>query len=79
MTMRGFPVYRISAVGNEAVRVGSILEFRRSRRSMNRIGLAKLAQKLFAQGPGDIIIVGADSSLERGQPSGENAITRSAG
>jgi hypothetical protein len=79
MTKRGYPVYRISPIGNEAVRVGSILEFRRSRRSMNRIGLAKLAQKLFALAPGDTIIVGTDSSLERAQLSGENTITLSAG
>jgi hypothetical protein len=79
MTKRGYPVYRISPIGNEAMRVGSILEFRRSRRSMNRIGLAKLAQKLFALAPGDTIIVGTDSSLERAQLSGENTITLSAG
>ena len=46
---------------------------------MNRIGLAKLAQKLFALAPGDTIIVGTDSSLERAQLSGENTITLSAG
>jgi len=79
MTLCGYPVYRISAAGNDVVRVGSILEFRRSRRSMNRLGLAKLAQKLFARGPGDIIIVGSDSSLEREQISREYAITLSAG
>jgi hypothetical protein len=47
------------------VRVGSILEMRRSRRSMNRVGLAKLAQRVFASGPGEIIFVGADSVIDR--------------
>ncbi len=46
---------------------------------MNRLGLAKLAQKLFAQGPGDIIIVGNDSSLERERIFWAHEITRSAG
>ncbi len=77
--MTGFPVYRINAGEKDVERVGSILEFRRSRRSMNRIGLTKLAQKLFARGPGDIIIVGYDSALERGEISQESAIERSAG
>ena len=77
--MSGFPVYRINAGEKDVERVGSILEFRRSRRSMNRIGLTKLAQKLFARGPGDIIIVGYDSALERGEISQESVIERSAG
>lgn len=47
------------------LRVGTILEFRKSRRSMNRIALAKLAQKLFSLGPGDIIYLGSESPLER--------------
>lgn len=79
MSMFGYPVYRINANEKEPVRVGSILEFRRSRRSMNRLGLAKLAQKLFAQGPGDIIIVGNDSSLERERISRVHELTFSAG
>ncbi|MBF8257946.1 MAG: hypothetical protein HW377_320 [Actinobacteria bacterium] len=79
MDMTGFPVYRINAGEKDVERVGSILEFRRSRRSMNRIGLTKLAQKLFARGPGDIIIVGYDSALERGEISQESVIERSAG
>ncbi|MBM2828930.1 MAG: hypothetical protein HW408_1462 [Actinobacteria bacterium] len=77
--MTGFPVYRINAGEKDVERVGSILEFRRSRRSMNRIGLTKLAQKLFARWPGDIIIVGYDSALERGEISQESVIERSAG
>jgi hypothetical protein len=79
MSMRGYPVYRINSNEKEPIRVGSILEFRRSRRSMNRLGLAKLAQKLFAKGPGDIIIVGNDSSLERERISKAHNITLIAG
>lgn len=79
MSVHGYPVYRINSKEKEPLRVGSILEFRRSRRSMNRLGLAKLAQKLFAQGPGDIIIVGYDSSLERERISLVHGITLSAG
>lgn len=79
MNVYGYPVYRIDPLEKDAVRVGSILEFRRSRRSMNRLGLAKLAQKLFARGPGDIIVVGSDSSLEREEISREHAIALSAG
>ncbi len=63
--MRGYPVYRMEQVSRTFVRVGSILEMRRSRRSMNRVGLAKLAQKIFATGPGDLICVGADSIIDR--------------
>ena len=47
------------------LRVGTMLEFRKSRRSMNRISLAKLAQKLFSMEPGDIIYLGSESALER--------------
>lgn len=77
--MRGFPVYRINPAEKDAVRVGSILELRKSRRSMNRLGLAKLAQKLFALHPGDIIIVGSDSNLERADIVKESHPTLSAG
>lgn len=79
MSASGFPVYRLNPVKNEVVRVGSILELRRSRRSMNRLGLARLAQKIFALGPGDIIIVGTESSLNRDQRDKEGPITLSAG
>ena len=79
MEIPGFPVYRINAGEKDVERVGSILEFRRSRRSMNRLGLTKLAQKLFARGPGDIIIVGYDSALEREEILRESRIDRSAG
>ena len=63
--MRGYPVYKMDQVTRNFVRVGSILEQRRSRRSMNRIGLAKLAQRLFAAASGDIICVGADTVIDR--------------
>lgn len=63
--MRGYPVYRMSPSTKEFARVGSILELRRSRRSMNRVGLAKLAQRIFASSPGEIIFVGADSVIDR--------------
>jgi hypothetical protein len=46
---------------------------------MNRLGLAKLAQKLFAQVPGDIIVVGSESSLKCGGFSGGQGIVLSAG
>ncbi len=78
MSLIGFPVYRMTPPGNEIIRVGTILEFRRSRRSMNRLGLAKLAQKLFALEPGDIIVVGADSGLRRNEIPEENSTSLSA-
>ena len=46
---------------------------------MNRLGLAKLAQRLFARAPGDIIVVGSESSLEREQFSDAESIVLSAG
>ncbi len=49
------------------LRVGTILEFRKSGRVMNRISLAKLARKLFSLGPGDIIYLGSESALERSE------------
>ena len=79
MEIPGFPVYRMNAGGKDVERVGSILEFRRSRRSMNRLGLTKLAQRLFATGPGDIIIVGYDSALEREGIFRESRLDLSAG
>jgi hypothetical protein len=75
----GFPVYLIKADGKDIERIGSILEFRRSRRSMNRLGLTKLAQKLFARGPGDIVIVGYESILDREETLQEAGILSSAG
>ncbi len=63
--MRGYPVYKMDQASKSFVRIGSIIEHRRSRRSMNRVGLAKLAQKIFASGPGDIICVGAETVIDR--------------
>ncbi len=63
--MRGYPVYKMDHTTKSFVRVGSIIEQRRSRRSMNRVGLAKLAQKIFASSPGDIICVGAETVVDR--------------
>ena len=63
--MRGYPVYRMNPATKTFVRIGSILEMRRSRRSMNRVGLAKLAQRIFATSAGEIICVGADTVIDR--------------
>ena len=63
--MRGYPVYKMDTSTDTIVRVGTMLEFRKSRRSMNRIALGKLAQKLFSTGPADIIYLGSESALER--------------
>ncbi|MDX1814540.1 MAG: hypothetical protein R3239_01150 [Thermodesulfobacteriota bacterium] len=49
------------------LRVGTMLDFRKSRRSMHRISLAKLAQKLFSVVPGDIIYLGSESALGRAE------------
>jgi len=46
---------------------------------MNQLGLAKLAQKIFACGPGDIIVVGCHSTLERGEISMEHSVAVSGG
>ena len=67
--MRGYPVYRMDPATDTIVRVGTMLEFRKSRRSMNRVALAKLAQKLFSLGTGDIIYLGSESALERAEAS----------
>ncbi len=63
--MRGYPVFRMDSATKTFIRVGSILEMRRSRRSMNRVGLTKLAQRLFASQPGEIIVIGADTVIDR--------------
>ena len=63
--MRGYPVYKMDSSNDSIVRVGTMLEFRKSRRSMNRIALGKLAQKLFSTGAADIIYLGSESALER--------------
>lgn len=79
MHMCSYPVYRIHPLVNDIEHIGSILELRRSRRSMNQLGLAKLAQKIFARGPGDIIVVGSHSTAEREEFSIERPIAVSAG
>ncbi|NJD61924.1 MAG: hypothetical protein FIA93_04300 [Deltaproteobacteria bacterium] len=79
MAVCGYPVYRIHPLVDDVEHIGSILEFRRSRRSMNQIGLAKLAQKIFARGPGDIIVVGSHSTQDRGEISMEQALAASGG
>ena len=65
--MRGYPVYRMDTSTDTILRVGTILEFRKSRRSMNRVALAILAKKLFSLAPGDIIYLGSESALERAE------------
>ena len=77
--MRGFPVYRVTPADGTVVRVGSILEFRKSQRSMNRVALAKLAQRIFSRDPGDIIYLGSQSALERAEFLPETVLTDSAG
>ena len=79
IVMRGYPVYRMNPANKTFVRVGSILEMRRSRRSMNRVGLAKLAQKIFASSAGDIICVGADTVIDRCQIAGDAVSALNAG
>jgi hypothetical protein len=65
--MRGYPVYRMDTSTDTILRIGTILEFRKSRRSMNRVALAKLARKFFSQGTGDVIYVGSESAFERSE------------
>lgn len=77
--MRGYPVYCMDPSDRTVVRVGSILEFRKSRRSMNRVGLARLAQALFSRRPGDIIYIGFESVLERAEAFQDSARVDSAG
>lgn len=77
--MRGFPVYCVSGTDGAVERVGSILELRKSHRSMNRVALAKLAQKIFSRNPGDIIYLGSQSALERAESLPETALNESAG
>lgn len=77
--MRAFPVYRMNGGNGTVVRVGSILEMRKSRRSMNRVSLAKLAQKIFSRDPGDIIYIGAQSALDHIENVPELMLADSAG
>ena len=77
--MRGYPVYRMEPSTDTILRVGSILEFRKSGRSMNRVALTKLARKLFSLGPGDIIYLGSESALERSEVARIHGDSLSAG
>ena len=77
--MRGYPVYRMDTSTDTILRVGTILEFRKNGRSMNRIALAKLARKLFSLGPGDIIYLGSESALERSEVARVHGGSLSAG
>lgn len=63
--MRGYPVYRLRPDDSSFVRVGSVIELRRSRRSMNRVGLIKLARDIFATGPQDVVVIGPESVVDR--------------
>lgn len=77
--MRAFPVYSMNPGNGNVVRVGSILEMRKSRRSMNRVSLAKLAQRIFSRNSGEIIYIGAQSVLEHAESISESALVDSAG
>lgn len=72
-------MYCVSQADGTVVRVGSILELRKSRRSMNRVALAKLAQRIFSRDPGDIIYLGSQSALERAEFLPQTALADSAG
>ncbi len=77
--MRGYPVYRMDPSTDTIIRIGTMLEFRKSRRSMNRVALAKLAQKIFSREPSDIIYLGSESALERAEAARTLGSTLSAG
>lgn len=77
--MRAFPVYCMNPVDGTVVRLGSILEMRKSRRSMNRVSLAKLAQKIFPRNPGDIIYIGPQSMLGQAESLPDLVLADSAG
>ena len=77
--MRGYPVYRMDTSTDTILRIGTVLEFRKSRRSMYRVALAKLARKLFSQGTEDVIYVGSESALERSEVARIHGDSLSAG
>ncbi|GAB4368047.1 MAG: hypothetical protein Kow00128_13060 [Deltaproteobacteria bacterium] len=77
--MRAYPVYCMNPVDGTVVRLGSILEMRKSRRSMNRISLTKLAQRIFSRQPGDIIYIGSQSVLDHVESIPETVLADSAG
>ncbi len=77
--MRAFPVYCMNPNDGTVERLGSIVELRKSRRSMNRVSLAKLAQKIFSRNPGDIIYIGSQSVLDQIDSVPESVLADSAG
>lgn len=77
--LRGYPVYRLQGAEGEVFRVGSIIEFRKSRRSMNRISLIRLAQKVFAGGPSDVVFVGSEVLFERREAETGAGVDQAAG
>lgn len=77
--MRGYPVYRMDTSTDTILRIGTIIELRKSKRRMNRVALAKLARKLFSQGTGDIIYLGSESALKRSEAARIPAGSLSAG
>lgn len=79
MGMRAYPVYRMDPADGTVERLGSILEMRKSRRSMNRVCLAKLAQKVFSRKPEDIIYIGSRSVLDEVESHFDSAMAESAG
>lgn len=72
--MRGYPVYRMDPRNDTILRVGTILEFRKSRRSMNRVALGRLAQRLFSRDSTDIIYLGSESALARADAAAEPGV-----
>jgi len=46
---------------------------------MNRVSLAKLAQKIFSRNPGDIVYIGSRSVLEDSESLSDSAMAESAG
>lgn len=77
--MRGYPVYRMNRIDRTVLRIGTILEFRRSDRSTNRAGLTKLAQRLFSRSPEDIIYIGFEAALDHAESFHEAGQVESAG
>jgi len=77
--MRAFPVYCMNPEDGTVMRLGSILEMRKSRRSMNRVSLAKLAQRIFSRRPGDIIYIGSHSVLDQVESIPDLGLADSAG
>ncbi len=77
--MSGYPVYRFDPATKTLVRIGSIIEMRKSRRSMNRVSLSRLAQRVFADGSEGMIYIGPQSALERIEAEPDLSLLLSAG